>query len=332
MASTLHAYSVRVHRRQHPDDDRHLDDLLHPLQPQARAAKNAPPARQDLLELVQALIHPGLQWPASPDTGDRHGTVQSLVTIEQQPRRLHGRLLVGQSGVRSEIRQQSQVVRREVGDVEERPLYFFMNLPKRSTRGLLLVERHGHLGVQQAFWNDVLLSTFRDQHPDLILKLEHFYPTDLITEYNELQGRINSAVVVTALHRSVTDDDLDTTGPEVHDVGHLHIGVKRRWRDLSHDWGRTLLGMDGPSAVSYVMPEGPEAELVEQMQANEVRVGIRLNDGSHRSVVLGQDYSPRAGYSLPDVELDQGGYPALNAMLTQALELEPMLMGALVGS
>ena len=283
----------------------------------------------DLYDVVQTLIPPGLHWPADPGEGDRHGTVESLQAPTGQPRRLHGRLLVGQSGVRSEIRQKVQVVRRELEDVEERPLYFFLNLPERSTRGLLLVERHGHLGVQQAFWNDVLLTAFRDRHPDLALKLEHFYPSDLIEEYEAKQGLINGAVIVTALRRSVIGDDLDSTGPDVQQVGSLEIRVKRRWRDLSHEWGRTLLGMEGSSAVSYVVPEGPESALVEQMQADEVRVAVKLNDGTSRNVVLGQDYSPRAGYTLPDIELNEAGYPSLDAMLRQALELEPMLMGAL---
>ncbi len=188
-------------------------------------------------------------------------------------------------------------MRRQPDDVEERPLYFFLNLPQRSTRGLLLVERHGHLGVQQAFWTDVLVRAFRDKYPHLALKLEHFYPADLIQEYEDKQGRINGVVVVTALHRSSTDDHLQAARPEVEEVGHLQVGVKRNWRSLSHEWGRTLLGLTSETAVAYVLPEGPEAELIEQMQTDEVRVGIQLNDDTKRTVVLGRDYAPRIGYT-----------------------------------
>ncbi|MFC3689546.1 hypothetical protein [Aquipuribacter hungaricus] len=321
-----------MHRLNHPKDERLLGDLLAETQPDGATRRAQRPARVDLHELVQELMPAGLQWPAD-GAGDegRHGSVDSLSLPTGRPRRLHGQLLVGQSGVRSDIRQQQRVVvRRQLNDVEERPLYFFMNLPKRSTRGLLLVERHGHLGVQQAFWNDVLIRAFRNRHTDLALKLEHFYPANIIEEYESRQGRINSAVVVAALRRSRAMDDLESVGPDVEEVGTLQIGVKRRWRDLTHAWGRELLGLTGGDAVTYVLPDGPEARLVEQMQAEEVRVGVTLDDGEHRTVILGQDYAPRAGYTLPDVALDAAGYPALDAMLEQALTLEPTLLRNLV--
>lgn len=330
MASTLHAYSVRVHRLWHPEDERCLGDLLRPLSTSGPADLSSGPAPVDLLKLVQMLMPQGLQWPPDDvDNSDRHGSVESLQAPDGQPRRLHGRLLVGQSGVRSDLRQERQVVRRQPGDVEERPLYFLLNLPQRSTRGLLLVERHGHLGVQQAFWNDVLIRAFRDRHPDLALKLEHFYPADLFQEYDDKQGRVNGAVVVAALHGSSTGDDLQAAGSNVETVGSLQIGVRRSWRALSHDWGRALLGLSGGAAVTYVLPEGPEADLVARMQTDEVRVQLQLNDGTKRNVVLGHDYAPRAGYTLPDVGLDEEGYPDLGAMLKQALGLEPTLLAAL---
>lgn len=327
LASTLHAYSVRVHRLNHPKDERPLGDLLAQQRPKGAAAPTTRRPRVDLYGLVQELMPAGLRWPVGGAGDDgRHGSVHSLAAPVDQPRRLHGRLLVGQSGVRSDIRQQQVVIRRQLDDVEERPLYFFLNLPERSTRGLLLVERHGHLGVQQAFWNDVLRQAFRDRHNDLSLKLEHFYPTDVIEEYEAKQGRINNAVVVTSLRQSSTTDDLDVVAPDVEEIGTLQISVKRRWRDMTHAWGRELLGMTGSSAVSYVLPDGPEADLIAQMQAEEVRVGVTLDDGERRTVVLGQDYAPRVGYTLPDVTLDEEGYPALDAMLEQALVLEPTLM------
>lgn len=330
MTSTLHAYSIRVHRYRHPDDERVLGDLFRPVSPSASADPSSRRPSTDLLELVQTLMPQGMRWPAQDDsTSDRHGRVESLRSVGRQPRRLHGRLLVGQSGVRSDLRQRERVVQRQPADVEERPLYFFLNIPRRSTRGLLLVERHGHLGVQQAFWNDVLVHAFRERYPELTLKLEHFYPADLIEEYEAKQGRINGAVVVTGLHQAATGDGLRATGPHTQTVGSLHIGVRRSWRALSHEWGRALLGMDSENAVTYILPDGPEAELIARMEADEVRVDIQLNDGTKRHAVLGRDYAPRAGYALPDVNVDDDGYPDLDAMRQQAQALEPTLLSGL---
>ena len=330
MGSTLHAYRVHVHKNGKQDDRRCLGDLLTATSGPA-AHLTRPQPKVDLYDLIPTLMPVGTSWPSEVDaTTERHGVVHTLQAPSPDrglPRRWHGRLLAGNSGVRSDLRRPAgALVRRDVEDVEERPLYFWLNLPERSTSGLLLVERHGHLGVRTAFWQEVLVAAFRARHHDLALKLDPFYPVNLFQEYEEKQGKINKAVIIAGLRRPAGDSNLSSTGAVADNNGHLAISVKRRWRGFDHQWGRTLLGMSGPEAISYVLPEGPEAELVARMEADKVVVGFTLNDGTQRQVELGQDYAPRAGYVLPEVRTDEDGYPALGAMLEQVQELEPTLM------
>lgn len=134
---------------------------------------------RDLLTMLRDdLLHEGQGWDDGTDARQarHHGEVGRVVELASE-RRLHGRILVGTSGVRSDLhRPDGSVVQRYHEDVERRPLYFWLNLPAAATTGLLLVEQHGHLGVRQAFWEQVVKRRFREFHPDLMLEISAYYP------------------------------------------------------------------------------------------------------------------------------------------------------------
>ncbi len=290
---------------------------------------------RDLLAILRDdLLREGQSWDDGAGERDpmHHGEVGRVLELPAE-RRLHGRILVGTSGIRSDLhRRDGSVVQRQREDVERRPLYFWLNLPERATTGLLLVEQHGHLGVRRAFWEQVVQRRFRLLHHDLLLDIAHYYPLSVWQEYEQYDGELTGATVIARLRPPLSDNQLDDIGPDVDELGTLRIGIDRNFRRVARDSvGRMLRGdASREEAIELLLPQSPDADSVRALNHEEVRLAVDLGAAGKRTVVLGRDSAPRVGYEIQDgIRDDDQGFPDLEAMARQARDLEPVLLGAM---
>jgi hypothetical protein len=72
---------------------------------------------------------------------------------------------------------------RGVDDAEMMPFYFFVDIPRNSDAGLLLLQRFGVYGVYSAFVR-LLKHEFRPAFPGHVLEIEQIIHPDLVTKFS----------------------------------------------------------------------------------------------------------------------------------------------------
>ena len=128
----------------------------------------------------------------------RHGhdelgmSMQRTTKLTEDGDSIWGLLEAGDYGYASELVKVSTMERsylRETDDAELLPFYFLLNVPEKTDKGILIVQRYGNRGVYTEF-TTALRRSFEESHGEYILDIRRHVPAAVIEML--MQGQVKT--------------------------------------------------------------------------------------------------------------------------------------------
>lgn len=208
-------------------------------------------------------------------------------------------------------------------------MFYWITAPPGSKRALILTERIGQFGVRSAFWDKFVLQRIRDGIPDRIPVMSHWYPKRVLEEYLEhgtgLSGAVLRKVVVEQDENKSIDDPARITK-----YGSLDVRINRKWKPAQAVMEK-LLGnqLDMNEAIELLIPPEAISGPVKKIDPDELILSVEFESRGPITVSVTNDRTPRAGFPVGLVEVDDDGYPLLDGMVKRAKEIQEDVTGAL---
>lgn len=329
---------------------------------------NGPEAeKSDILDHLDEILKEGAERPKHPDPDETVCRVESYESDDSLPRERWGRIRVTRPAVSKEVveRQSGDEVKvRRAEHLEGRPLFFWMELPKESSEGLLLVERTSGWGIVSTFWDGVLREV-EEEHEKVSLKREYYVPKPIWDVYREIGSGLDGGT----FKRVIPNPDESTSeGEATHeaeegmvktDIDFFHqpdreetasfleraSRVNQRLHEIVRDIRKEMNKKEPDTADLVAARVQAEHELHATIReaftyaaptiADEFdpesyeEASLRLRVGAkHRTFHIGRTRVPPIGYPVEGPSYHDG-YPTVASMLKAARDLRDDIGGAL---
>lgn len=201
-----------------------------------------------------------------------------------------------------------QVYRKKVDDLDIKPFYFLLYLPKKKATGILILQRFGVHGVNTVLTSH-LSSFFKDRFSDLILDFSPFVSKKLARSFIE-KGSIKEL----SLRRyNLPSDVIDKLGLGKYeeDILSIELRISAKPRRSLNVNDRVKKFINNPNAAFFDVKElksiGFDGE-------NESKIRVELGS-SMRTIDLSDTGQIRPYYDIDkDVEKDKDGIPVFSSI------------------
>ncbi|CAN5839954.1 hypothetical protein BH23ACT8_BH23ACT8_03190 [soil metagenome] len=287
----------------------------------------------DLFETISPLLTKDETWSTGAGTDEVTCEVSASFNPTDRPRTVYGRVKVGERGERYDVHLADDETTVAVRPLDQRSqqMFFWLTVPERGRRGLLLVERVGNRGIRNRFWDEHLLAGITNAHPGTKVELAHFYPEKVWEEFIDHDGKVAKIRLQKVL---LTEDDSKAADDQARFTNHgtLEVSVNRPRLSVARETvaGWFQNGLSTEEAVEVLLPEQEQRDHVAGLEPERIIVEIDLGSHGQRTVVIDRpDRKGRAGYKVTGVDVDDDGYPKVHEMADFAAGLEQDLTAAL---
>lgn len=232
----------------------------------------------------------------------------------------------GEYGLESRIvnrKTRKETYKKTVDDVDIKPFYFLLYVPKKSGKGLLVLQRTGGFGINTVVRKH-LNNYFKVQFPDLKMEINQYLSKDLAETFIGKGSIQEISLKKYELPRDIVDKlGLTNSAADILSV-ELRIVAKHQHKLSLNDKVKRFVR--NPNANFFDIPEVRKLGFD---GAPDQKTSIKARHGNRtRTIDLGDTMQIRPYYDIDsEVDKDAGGHPIFESIdsIARALAKESIL-------